>query len=497
MIRNYSRPGKYAVLLGFIFLFAAAESLFAMQSNQPDSEKTLQKKLTGKNDMNIMIGYLWGSTNIGDAAIAPGLLELIGENLPQYRTSALCYSFKDPQKDDKLAWQINRLYPDCDVINGDAFKAAHAFALERLKAGHGGILPEKERLETDYIFDTFAADCIDYIREKDSDVYRKFSQTDLFIYNSGCVLAYGPGTLGGTDFWDYGLYRSLPLLLARKMGVPYGIYSHTFDDFVGEPGYTYFKTLLEDAEFAFCRDSDSLRYLLSAGISPRNLMFVPDSTFSSPWKDPEWAVDFMNDNSLADSEFMAVVIFTRQPQPNSGRGHVSQVRVDEHMRKVREIIRHWVKTTGMKVVLCPEVLREIQPAKELIYDKLDPETKDKTVWMDTFWTHDQAKSLFAGARLVVSMELHSLLLALPESTPVIHIPFKEAGRKSFFIADAGLGEYLFDIDRAPLDSMLEKLSYINDNYESERQRIKNTVIPYCHEREKAAFEIIENILRGE
>ncbi|AQQ69906.1 polysaccharide pyruvyl transferase CsaB [Limihaloglobus sulfuriphilus] len=497
MKHKFSSLGRFAVLLGFILLFSAAESLFAMQASQRDSKKTLQKNLSGKNDRNIMIGYLWGSTNIGDAAIAPGLLELLGKNLPKYSTSALCYSFKDPQKDDKLAWQINRLYPDCNVINGDAFKAAHAFALERLKAGHGGILPEKERLDTDYIFDTFAADCIDYIRENDSDVYREFSRTDLFIYNSGCVLAYGPGTLGGTDFWDYCLYRSLPLLLARKLGVPYGIYSHTFDDFIGEPGYTYFKNLLEDAEFVFCRDSDSLRYLLSAGIRAKNLSFVPDSTFSSPWKDPEWAVDFMNENSLEDNEFMAVVIFTRQPTSNSGRPIVSQQRVDEHMRKVREIIRHWVKTTGMKVVLCPEVLREMQPAKELIYDKLDPETKSKTVRMDTFWTHDQAKSLFASARLVVSMELHSLLLALPESTPVIHIPFKEAGRKSFFIADAGLGEYLLDIDGAGLDAMLDKVSYINGNYETERQRIKNTIIPYCREREKAAFEIIKNILRGE
>lgn len=446
------------------------------------------------SEKTIMIGYLWGWTNIGDAAIAPGLLNLLTRNFPDYNLQALCYSFKDPEKSKKLPWHINRFFPDCKVLNGDSLKTAHAKACAQAKTDLNADVPVIDQSNIDYIFDTFAQNVLDYLRENDPAFYDSFCQTDLFIYTSGCVLAYGPGTLGGNDFWGYCLYRSLPLLLAKKLGIPYGVFSHTFDAFKGEPGYSYFKELLEDAAFVFCRDTDSLRYLLSINIKPKNFIFVPDSTFSSIWKKSQWADDFMKENCLSSGEFMAVIIHT-PAQSLSRRPKVSPERAESHMEKIREVVKHWVHSTSMKAVLCPEVTRDIEATKMHIYDKLDFPTQQNTVWINSFWTHDQAKALYARARLVVSMELHSLLLSLPEGTPIIHLPFAEVGRKSYFITDMGLSDYLLDIDRTPVGTILERVDYIHKNHNKVTRMLKHTTIPYGRERERAAVSVIRNVLK--
>jgi len=439
------------------------------------------------SDQRIMVAYTWGFGNIGDVAITPGLLNLLTKYFPDYKITVL--EEIESQLYQKTTY-LHKYFPQCEVLGSNVLRNAYNKAKIETRKDFGGKLPFINKSNINYIFETFAQRCVDFIERSHSKFTDALLNTKLVIYNSGMVLTYGEGTLGDRDFWGYTLWRSLPLLVAEKLRIPYGIYSHSFDSF-GEPdspGRLYYSRLLEDASFVFCRDSSSLRYLKEVGIKPPIVMFAPDSTFSFNGRDDEWAASFLKEHKLSPKCFMAVIIRT------SVQGFISEEADKKHMKIVRGIIEDYVKTTNNKVLLCPEVHSEIYSAKELIYDRLSKTTREKCVWMDSFWKPEQAKGIYRQARIVMSMELHSLLLAIPEATPIIHIPFKEAGRKGQMIADIGLKKYLFDIDSISPKKIEQAVYYTYNHYEEISNKIQRDVLPYIREKERAAMKVIENIL---
>jgi polysaccharide pyruvyl transferase WcaK-like protein len=115
--------------------------------------------------------------------------------------------------------------------------------------------------------------------------------------------------------------------------------------------------------------------------------------------------------------------------------------------------------------------------------------------MDSFWTHDQAAALYARARMVIRMELHSMLMAIPQGTPIIHIPFAEVGRKSQFIDDMGLGRYLMDIDRTPVEEIVEPVRHLDRERHAVSRLLRESITPYGRELEARAMEVIRRVVK--
>ena len=62
------------------------------------------------------------------------------------------------------------------------------------------------------------------------------------------------------------------------------------------------------------------------------------------------------------------------------------------MAKIRDMIVQWIRKTGRKVLLSPEVDKETGAAKTLIYDRLPANIQAKTVRRNSFRDVDEANS---------------------------------------------------------------------------------------------------------
>ena len=434
-----------------------------------------------------MVAYAWGVGNIGDAAITPGLLNVLRRHFPHCSMTVLAEGEKAP-----VCAYLRKDFPDCEVRQSP-FGKPYREALAKAKEDFGGKLPPLQDGNVDYVFQAFAQTVVDSLKRNDPEMITALAETKFVVYNSGMVLVYGNGTLAGNDFWGYTVKRSLPLLAAWKLKVPYGVYAHSFDSFGQSPGLPYFRRLLGDAFFVFCRETSSLRYIEGLGIKPAVLRFVPDSTVSFTGRNDRWAKVFMDEHGLESKQFAVFI-----PRTWLGCGVVKRIvgeqRSRAHVAKLRDLIQWWVRETGMKAVIAVEVASEQPHAKALLYDPLPEDVKQHCVVMGKFWTAEQAASLYRHTRILVTMELHSFLMAVSEGTPAVVATFKESGRKIQMPEDFKLGDFMFDIDSAPTCEIERAISRIHRNYAKKTNRLRTRVIPYLRTIERQAMQAVVDVL---
>jgi polysaccharide pyruvyl transferase WcaK-like protein len=267
------------------------------------------------------------------------------------------------------------------------------------------------------------------------------------MYASGMVLNFG--RVGTRNFFGYTLRNAMPLLMARALGIPYGINGHSFEA-IEWPADLVHRPLLKDARFISCRDPDSIDYLRQRDLLSPRTTFGPDSTFFYTGTDEAWARQFMRENALSAGRFITVTVRDAVSQAGSLAHVIPIEREREQMARMREFIENWIKRTGVPVVLCPESKREVRWHHDNIHLLLSPEAKAKCVLTHTdlssFWNAGKAGALYQQAEMIVSMEMHSVIMGLSRGTPTLMIQFLETGRKASMLQELGLGDWLFDVD---------------------------------------------------
>ena len=435
----------------------------------------------------IMTAYAWGFGNIGDAAITPGLLGLLAESFPEHGSAVLAEAGHDRVRD-----YLHRLTPGALVL-ANALTRPFEIALTGTERQCAGKLPSLDETSVELVFDTFTPRVVDAVMQEDTEFTEVLRRTKLVVYNSGMVLVFGDGTLAGRDFWGYTVRRSLPLLVANRLGIPYGVYAHSFDSFDGVPGQAFFRRLLDEAAFVFCRESDSLRYLEETGIAEHSRAFVPDSTLSFVQRDEAWAAAFMARHGLQPGRFLVVV-----PRTWLGdtvvRDAIGEARSNAHMSTLRKSIEVWVRLTGMQVVIAVEVADELPHARRLVYGPLPDDVRSQCAMMDGFWLPDQAAGLYRQARVVLTMEQHSYLLAFGQETPAVVVTFAESGRKIEMVRDFGQPENLLDIDRVPAGTVAAAVCKTNDEHDHIQDRMRTVLLPRLRKAEQRALGVVARVL---
>ena len=71
--------------------------------------------------------------------------------------------------------------------------------------------------------------------------------------------------------------------------------------------------------------------------------------------------------------------------------------------------------------------------------------------------------------------------------------FLEAGRKAWMLKDLGVEEWLFDIDKDPVDQMITQLMKIHNNQDIAREKVKS-VMDIVHKRQKETMAIVRRTL---
>ncbi|WP_435019090.1 polysaccharide pyruvyl transferase family protein [Tundrisphaera sp. TA3] len=397
----------------------------------------------GPKPKTILLYSAWQTINIGDIGHTPGTLRIIEQHLPDAMVILWAASL-----DDRVEALLRRRFPRVEIVRG---------SLAKDDAGGRSV--------------------------KDA-----FSRADLCIRNSGM----------GTDtaFMEH----------CKRIGKPYGLYGQSyFPAFVEGAQAAEHIDLLDHAAFVYCRESRTLDILKKAGIKSPILEFAPDGCFGIDVRDEPRGLALMRKAGLEDRKFITIQLRTntakapgvddpRVPKLNPLHPTPEQVADDERRAAVyRELITAWVERTGNKVLIAPEVKKEMGHNKRLLFDPLPEGIKAKVVNCDDFWNADEAASVFARAHTAVCHEPHSLIIALANGTPIIHTYSAFHSPKCWMFEDIGLPEWLLEFDSTPATRMAETLFGIDADYPAALAKVARAM-DFVHRRQADTMGVVKGVL---
>lgn len=391
----------------------------------------------------ILLHSAWDTVNIGDIGHTPGTLRVIEQHLPE--AHVIVWAAK---LDERVTAMLRSRFPKVEILQGSLT----------------GKSPADEALRAAIL------------------------RADLYIRNSGMGQ--------DTAFMEF----------CRKNSKPYGLYGQSyFASMVEGKGAAERKELLNGASFIYCRETKTLEILKHAGVRTPVLEFGPDGCFGIDVRDDTRGLATMRKLGLEDRKFITIqlrtntaklpgVDDTRTPKLNPLHPSPEQIADDARRAAVyRELITGWVRETGYKVLIAPEVKKEMEHNKRLLHDPLPENIRQHVVGLEYFWNSDEAASVFARAHTAVCHEPHSLIIALANGTPIIHTYSEFHSPKCWMFKDIGLPEWLLEFDATPAAKTLETLLAIHRNYPAAQAKVKRAM-DYVHERQAAGMKVIGALL---
>lgn len=388
----------------------------------------------------LLLQSAWDTVNIGDIGHTPGTLRVIEEHLPEVKI--ILWAMK---LDERVTAMLKRRFRKVTILQGK----------------------------------------LDGKSEKDVTLRQALMSCDLFIRNSGM----------GQDITH--------MQFCQKHGKRYGLFGQSyFPSMVEGTGAAERIALLNAAAFIYTRETKTLAILQGAGVKAE---FGPDGCFGIDVRDDERGLATMQKLGLQDRKFITLqlrtntaklpgVDDTRTPKLNPLHPTPQQIADDERRAaKYRELVTLWVQKTGHKVLIAPEVKKEMGHNKRLIHDPLPPEIQKHVVNLDEFWNADEAASIFARAHTIVCHEPHSPIIALANGTPIIHTYSEFHSPKCWMFQDIGLPEWLLEMDETPAAKMAETLFAIDADYPGAQAKVKKAMA-YVHECFSGSMKQVKSVL---
>ena len=263
---------------------------------------------------------------------------------------------------------------------------------------------------------------------------------------------------------------------------PFGIFGTTIQHVSDS-----LKTLLQKASFLFTRETASLKVLEKEGLKGRNIAFAPDATFYMDIRNDQKANTFLEDNKLQDKKFICVIPRLRYTPYHKFRkstnwseekiAHVEKVNAEkkeEDHAKLRQAMIAYIRETGNKVLVCPEMTYEVDIMDELLIDPL-PEDVRPNVIKHGYWLPDEAASVYAKALAVLSFECHSPIMAVAIGTPSFYLRHPEDTIKGQMYYDLGFEDWVFEIEETTGEMITERLREVWTNYDKAKKEIKGNM----------------------
>ncbi|MFI4874489.1 MAG: polysaccharide pyruvyl transferase family protein [Blastopirellula sp. JB062] len=372
----------------------------------------------------------WQTVNIGDIAHTPGVLQLFQDYLPQVKVILWSNAL-----DRGVREMLTANYPQLQIVSGYVNQAGK---------------PTSEPLR------------------------QAFDEADFLLHGSG------PGVVAANhvEAWR------------RSTGKPYGILGVTISA-AGEAASRKLTpelhSLLSDADFVFTREKKSLQNVQAAGVAGPHVGFAPDGTFHLKLKETAGTQAFIERHDLAPRKFIVCVPRLRYtpyhkirktrftPEEIAQREAVNQAHAEEDHAKLRAAIVAWVRKTGGKAVLCPEMTYQVEIMRPLLFDPLPDDVKRNVVLHEKYWITDDAATLYADAAAVISCECHSPIIAAAVRTPCFYLHQPEDGIKGNMWRDVGLGDWYFPIEETSGDMVAEAVLEIAADFPAAQKKVDQAV----------------------
>lgn len=375
--------------------------------------KEARSMYTMETSPTILLMNGWQAKNIGDIAHTPGAIALIQRHMPSARiilwSNGLDYKQNErqclgvPPESLSIRDMLARNYPDLRFVQGRLDDAGNA---------------ENDALD------------------------QAIREADFLLHGSGALL----------------VRRRDMLKWKRHVSKPYGIYGITLDpDRLSDLSPQSAEAeVFSECRFLYVRETASLKNARSLTHAPTQ--FAPDSTFAFDLEDPCGAEELMAEHGLAHKDF-AVFIPRMRLTPN---GDPSR---DEHnarftmadMKLLIEVLVTYIDTTGSRVLIAPEMIYQIKLAERCIMPNIPRRLRNHVTMLRRYWLPDQARSLYARAVAVVSMENHSPILAYTTGVPALYIQQPEDTIKGQMWRDLEAHESILPIGQNTSCSISQKL----------------------------------------
>ena len=396
--------------------------------------------LADKPQKTVLLQCAWATKNIGDIGHTPGTLRFLEQYLPEAKV-ILWAANTNPQVDAML----KKRFPEVEIVKGS-------------------------------------------LSQKDGAVQKAIERSDFFLR--------GPGMGQSTDFMAY----------CRNIGKPWGLQAQSyFPDMVTGPGAEGRIALLNSAAFIYCRETKTIKTLADAGVKPPVLEFAPDGCFGIDVRDDAKALERMKKHGLKEKQFITMQLRThsptspgvddRRPQKLNPLNPTPENIADDTRRaKVyQDVIAMWVKETGFKVVIAPEVFKEMEYNNMFVYDPLPDDLKKYVVNFDEFWNVDEACSFYARAHTVICHEPHTPIMALANGTPMLHTFSEFHSPKCWMFKDIGLEEWAPEFDSTPAKKMFDILMGIHKDYARAQAKVKKAM-NFVEERAKSQMNVLKRVI---
>lgn len=373
--------------------------------------------ISGKKT-TILLRSSWQTVNIGDIGHSFGIIELFNKYIPQAQVVLWPVSINNGV--DKL---LKKSFPKLKIVEGNIDKSGK---------------PNTPALQ------------------------KVFEEAQILVHGSGPWIA---ASADVAAWWK----------LTQK---PFGIYGVSLE--TADAGL---KKLLDQAAFFYARDTISLKFLKSLNLKIPVQEFAPDATFAIKLNNEEIADAYLKSVGLESGKFICAIprlrytpyfqIRKTTPTEEEKRRYaVSMKHKEEDAAKLREVIIRWVRETNLKVLACPEMTYQVELAKEVLVDPLPEDVKKNVIWRDRYWNPDEAGSIYAKARALVSFEMHSPIIAFSEGVPSIHLKQPEDTTKGQMWSDIGLGDWLFEIANSTGKQVGDTLMAIHKDYPAALGKLK-------------------------
>jgi polysaccharide pyruvyl transferase WcaK-like protein len=358
----------------------------------------------------IVLRSSWQTVNIGDIAHTPGVLALLERHFPEADVRLWPSSVADGVREMLL-----RRFPKLEIVEGQAAIGRAMTECDFLLHGSGPSLVAAKDVarwvaETGKPFGVFGI---------------TWSPSDKSNQSPGDKLNRSPGDK-----------NTPPPNTTPSLAQPL--------------------ELLNQARFAYFRDSVSLEAARDARCTAPVLDFGPDGAFAVDLRNDDRAEQFLKTSQLSPEGYVCCIPRLRHTpywkiKPNTKFDEAKHAR-NEAMKEhdhapLRAAIERLVRETDLHVLLCPEDRSQMAVARELLFDPLPDAVRKRVVWREEYWLTDEALSVYRRSRGLFGLEMHSPIMCVGNGIPALVGRFAEQTSKGFMWRDIGLGDWLFDLDQ--------------------------------------------------
>lgn len=394
-----------------------------------------------KKNPVILLRSGWQVENIGDVAHTPGFLAVAEKYIPDAEVIFWPYYGFLPESEVMM---LNKRFPQLTIVQGTLSDEGEASTSELSEA---------------------------------------ISKADIFIHNSG------PSMLSWRE----------ALLFKKLTGKPYGVYGVTYGLY-GTPE----KEALNEAAFAYFRDTVSLDRAKQDSIHCPIMEWVPDAAFGTDVTDEAKALAYLKENGLEDGKYICCNpnhrrtpfwehTFKKRPFDQAVYNLNESMKEHDHAPMI-EAITEIVRQTNLKVLIVHEDETELPIGKEWILDKLPEDVKPRVVWRSTKWTVEEAVSIYKHSVGLFSHEMHCPIMCIANGIPAIVVRWAEQSSKGYMWKTIGLDSWLFDFDNeADVKRYVPAVLDMAKNPE-ESKKIAEKAKKFVNQRQAETMAVIKSIL---